>query len=133
MKRSLIKLFLLKSLKLTIGLSFFSVVLTPIYANPELKEKQKLFKLEKEYKISKNLYAQKPGQIHFKKNYLATTLSLADAVMTSTVLLPKIKYPQALRLYREVLSLTPENKSAKKNKDLIEGIYRNMGRPIPKG
>ena len=132
MKQNSVKLFSFKLYALFIGLSIFWIGLTSVVANPILNEKQKLIKLEKEYKLSKSLYLQKRNQVDFEKKYLAATLFLADTVMISTVLIPKIKYPEALRLYREVLTLQPKNKSARKNKDLIESIYRSMGRPIPK-
>ncbi len=51
--------------------------------------------------------------------------------MTSPLLGAKVKYPRALRLYREALKLDPNNKEAKANKKMIEDIYRSMGRPIP--
>jgi tetratricopeptide (TPR) repeat protein len=39
----------------------------------------------------------------------------------------------ALRHYRRVLELDPENTRAKVEIDQIEGIYEQMGRPIPEG
>ncbi len=43
----------------------------------------------------------------------------------------KVKYRAALDDYRKALSLDPENAEAKTNKEMIESIYKSMGRPIP--
>ncbi|MGC4047343.1 MAG: hypothetical protein QM758_26380 [Armatimonas sp.] len=43
----------------------------------------------------------------------------------------KVKYRAALEDYRKALSLDPENAEAKSNKEMIESIYKSMGRPIP--
>jgi len=43
----------------------------------------------------------------------------------------KKKYPSALRQYRLVATIDPANAEAKQNINLIEGIYNQMGRPIP--
>jgi tetratricopeptide (TPR) repeat protein len=39
----------------------------------------------------------------------------------------------ALRHYRRVLELDPDNSRARAEIDQIEGIYQQMGRPIPEG
>jgi tetratricopeptide (TPR) repeat protein len=52
-------------------------------------------------------------------------------VMTDGKLTPMEKYPKALDLYRQALELDPANKEAKENKDLIESIYKSMGKAIP--
>ena len=44
---------------------------------------------------------------------------------------PRVKYRMALRDFRRALALDPANQKAKKNKVLIEDIYKSMGRPIP--
>lgn len=44
---------------------------------------------------------------------------------------PHAKYPAALRDYGAALKLDPNNQIAKNNKNLIEEIYRGMGRPVP--
>ena len=43
----------------------------------------------------------------------------------------RIKYRMALLDYRAALLADPTNAEAKQNKDLIEGIYKEMKRPIP--
>ncbi|HEX2786748.1 MAG TPA: hypothetical protein VHP32_02505 [Ignavibacteria bacterium] len=44
---------------------------------------------------------------------------------------PKDKYRPALRFFRVVLELDPNNKDAKENKEKIEEIYTMMGKPVP--
>jgi hypothetical protein len=43
----------------------------------------------------------------------------------------KVKYRAALDDYRKALDADPQNEEAKKNKEMIESIYKSMGRPIP--
>jgi hypothetical protein len=43
----------------------------------------------------------------------------------------KVKYRAALDDYRKALALDPENSEAKSNKEMIESIYKSMGRPVP--
>lgn len=90
-------------------------------------EKKKLAVLQAAYDKTKN--PKRGPQI---KDHVTATLSLADAVMVSPALPPKEKYPRALRLYREALSYDAKNRKAREGRDLIEGIYKSMGRPIPK-
>lgn len=44
---------------------------------------------------------------------------------------PREKYRPALKLYRRALELNPKHAGAKKEKDQIEAIYKQMGMPIP--
>ena len=44
---------------------------------------------------------------------------------------PKDKYKSALKYFRIVLKLDPGNEEAKVNKDKIEEIYEQMGKPVP--
>ena len=43
----------------------------------------------------------------------------------------RVKYRASLDDYRAALKADPTNADAKKNKEMIEGIYKSMGRPIP--
>ena len=51
--------------------------------------------------------------------------------MYESSLPPKEKYPAALKQYRFVATIDPSNAEAKQNISLVEGIYSQMGRPIP--
>ena len=68
-----------------------------------------------------------------KAAYVDATNALAYATMTADGLTPKVKYPKALQLYREVLKVDPQNKVAKTNADMIVSIYKSMHRPVPGG
>lgn len=94
--------------------------------------KAELAKLEKSYKASKAAYVKKPKDANLKKKYVQATVDFGTATMMSGDLTPKVKYPGALKLYREALKVDPKNKVALENKKMIEDIYRSMGREIPK-
>lgn len=96
-------------------------------------EQKKLASLAKAYTQAKSNYAKNLKDGAAKKKLVACATSYADAVLVSPALKPTEKYPKALSLYREILRLDPKNKNAASNRDLIESIYKSMGRPIPKG
>lgn len=98
----------------------------------EKKELAELARIERLQKSAKAAFDKKPKDVKFRKNYISLSLLLANNTQASMALGSKEKYPKALRLYREVLKTDPTNKEAKTNRDLIESIYRSMGRPIPK-
>ncbi len=95
------------------------------------EEKAKLVKLEKSYRDSKAKYVKTPKDEKVKKAYVDATVQFGTATMTAESLDRKVKYVGALRLYREALKIDPKNKEAKANKEMIESIYKSMGRPIP--
>ncbi len=55
-----------------------------------------------------------------------------ESVMMNAQLPPFRKYPQSLRLFRKAVEFNPANKKAKENIATIEGIYKQMGREVPK-
>lgn len=68
-----------------------------------------------------------------KKAYINATFSYAEAIMVSPALPPREKYPNSLKLYREILKTDPNHAKAKTNAALIVKIYKDMGRPLPGG
>jgi len=80
------------------------------------------------YDAAKAAYGKDPKT---KDAYVQATIKLATDTMGSNSLESKVKYPAALRLYREALKVDPTNKDAMDYKNLIEGIYKQMGRPVP--
>jgi Flp pilus assembly protein TadD len=73
-----------------------------------------------------------------KNNSKENKTSLVDKHMAAGVYLmyqanlnPKKKYGPALKHFKRVLELDPNNKEALNNKMQIEDIYNSMGRPIP--
>lgn len=96
------------------------------------KELAMLAGLEKKHVAAEAAYKKKPTDAKLKKAHLDAAAKLADAVLVSPALPPRDKYPKSLRLYRGIVKVDAKNAHAKKQVDLIEGIYRSMGRPIPK-
>ena len=75
-------------------------------------------------------YKAKP-QPDVKKALGEAYLAKGDSFMTDDSAPPRVKYPTALRAYREVLKYDKENKKAQDGINTIEGIYKSMNRPIP--
>lgn len=67
-----------------------------------------------------------------KKEAIERQMEAANFLMFQADLPPKKKYRPALKRYRRVLELDPDNNEAYANKKQIEDIYESMGRPIPK-
>ena len=88
-----------------------------------------LAKLKKSYEIAKKAYSRHPSA-KSKRELIMDTDRYATASMGSS-LPSKVKYRQALHLYREVLKLDPANHEAKNNSDMLIAIYHEMHRPVP--
>lgn len=99
----------------------------------DAKELAMLKSLEAKQVAAKAKFVKAPKDAAMKKAYIGSTIKLADAVLVSPALAPRAKYPKALKHYREVRKVDPKNAHAKQQIDLIEGIYKSMGRPIPPG
>jgi len=72
-----------------------------------------------------------PKSAEIKTTLVEAMLGKADSIMYNDALPPRTKYPDALRAYRQVLTVDKDNEKAKSNINTIEGIYKSMGRPIP--
>jgi hypothetical protein len=57
--------------------------------------------------------------------------TLATATMYDPELPARVKYREALRLYRQVLARLPDHPEARANTETIVGIYQSMGREVP--
>ena len=90
-----------------------------------------LSKAEADYKTAKAAYDKAPTDAGAKAKYVAATARLGSANMMSETLDRKVKYKVALKYYREALKVDPKNEESLKNKELIESIYKQMGRPVP--
>lgn len=97
------------------------------------KETAELAKLEKAYNTAKAAHVKKPADAKLKKTYVTATVDYGHAVMVSPALPPRMKYPQALKLFREAKKADPKNEKATKWITTIEEIYKSMGKPVPKG
>ncbi|MDE3058793.1 MAG: hypothetical protein KGJ59_12640 [Bacteroidota bacterium] len=78
-----------------------------------------------------SLAQESPDDDALKSARAAAHMKYADYLMYDSPLPPHQKYPGALRQYRIVVSLDPTNQEAKQDIDMIESIYRQMGKPIP--
>lgn len=101
-------------------------------ATAQSNDPKVLKNLEKEYVAAKAAFAKKPKDAKAKDRFVVAGVRFGHESMMSPILDRKIKYKQALRVYHEVLKVDPKNPVASKETDLIESIYRQMGRPIPK-
>jgi len=75
-------------------------------------------------------YKKKPNA-KLKQQTAEAEYQYGHALMMDPALSPRLKYRQSLAALRQSLKLNPNHKQAKADKDMIEGIYRQMGRPIP--
>ena len=93
---------------------------------------KKLQQLEKAYVTAKAELAKKPKDKKVKDKFVVAGVKFGHESMMSPDLGPRIKYKQALKIYSEVLKVDPKNPVARQETDLIVGIYKQMGRPVPK-
>lgn len=76
-------------------------------------------------------YDKNPTDAAVKKELTDATLENANYYMYTSPLPPNQKYPKALALYRDVVKLDPTNATAQESIQVIENIYRSLGKPIP--
>lgn len=83
-----------------------------------------LLELEKSYEAN-------PKDEATRKRLAQATYEFGNKVMLDDTLPPRVKYPQALRLFKRTLELEPGHLQAAAEKKQIEEIYASMGRPVP--
>ena len=102
-------------------------------ANPVVEQARKKV-AEKKYDEAitqlEGAYKAKPDA-ELKKALVDANMAKADSFMNDDAVAPRVKYPTALRAYREVVKYDKDNAKAKSNIATIEGIYKSMGRPAP--
>jgi hypothetical protein len=76
-------------------------------------------------------YAKNPSDAATKNQLVTATYEYGHTVMTDPNLSPRVKYRTALKQFRRVMELDPSHQQAGTEKEMIENIYRQMGRPIP--
>ena len=86
---------------------------------------------EKGIAILEDVGKGSPSDVAVKAARVDAHMKYANYFMYESSFPPKEKYPSALREYRLVTEIDPANNEAKQNISLIEGIYNQMGRPIP--
>ncbi len=110
---------------------------TPKYGDPvtdenfiKLLKPETLALVEKVRKCQKD-YEAAPQNAALKRQLVAAKVEYGNALRDLGQAGPRIYYPAALRMYRQVLALDADNKEALEKKKEIELIYQSMGRPIP--
>ncbi len=73
----------------------------------------------------------RPNDSDLKARTAEADYQAGHAMMMSEELDRKVKYRGALKYFRRALALNPDHKLAAEDKNLIESIYKQMGRPIP--
>lgn len=96
------------------------------------KDPKVLLKLQKTFDAAGKALSIHPKDPKVKDAYVVAGVRYGHESMVSPLLSPRVKYPQALRIYRKVLIVDPKNPIAKPESDMIIAIYKQMGRPIPK-
>ena len=97
----------------------------------EAQAKVKAGKFEEAIAVLDPAYKANPKDAEITKALAETHLKYGDSFMYNEALPPRQKYRPALKQYREVLTYDPKNKDAQDKIKLIEGIYKQMGMPIP--
>ncbi|MES1258249.1 MAG: tetratricopeptide repeat protein [Acidobacteriota bacterium] len=114
---------------------FFALAVSLFAADPAVVTQAKKQIAEKKYDaaIASLEAARKtsPKSPEIKATLADALLAKADSIMYDDSLPPRSKYPDALRTYRQVLTVDKDNKKAQSNIATIEGIYKSMGRPVP--
>jgi tetratricopeptide (TPR) repeat protein len=103
-------------------------------ANPKVTEAQakvKAGKFEDAIALLEPAYKANAKDAEVSKALAEAHLKYGDSFMYNEQLPPRQKYRPALKQYREVLAIDPANKDATAKVKLIEGIYKQMGMPIP--
>jgi tetratricopeptide (TPR) repeat protein len=76
-------------------------------------------------------HKKNPKSAEVNKAQTEALVAKGDSFMYNEALPPRMKYPSALKAYRQALVYDKENKKARTQIATIEGIYKSMGRPIP--
>ena len=76
-------------------------------------------------------HKKNPKAADVQKTLVDALVAKGDSLMYNEELPPRMKYPAALKAYRQALSYDKNNKKALTNIATIENIYKSMGRPVP--
>ncbi len=110
---------------------FVAFLALSAFAGAQGAEDKQLAVYRKAYEAAKKNLSAKPKDPKVKQAFVVAGDRYAMATMTAPSLSPKVKYPGALRLYREVLKVDPKNREAANNSKMIVDIYKQMGLPVP--
>jgi hypothetical protein len=88
--------------------------------------------LEKAANAAHAKLVKQPKDVKLRWSYVEASYAFSHAVMTDRGKLPPaIQYRAALGLERQTLAVNPHHQPTLDDKNMIESIYRQMGRPIP--
>ncbi len=76
-------------------------------------------------------YDKNPSDAKAKTELASAVFENAQFYMYKSPLPPNQKYPKALALYRQTLELDPSKTEARDSIEMIESIYRSMGKEVP--
>lgn len=76
-------------------------------------------------------YAAAPDDVTVEKELTEVLFDLAQHMMWCSEIEPKRKYPLAYCLYGRVLELDESNKAAQEGREMIESIYKSLGKSRP--
>ena len=108
-----------------------SLVVLVATAGAQSQEQKQLTEFRAGYASAKRTLAARPKDPKARAAFAVAGDRLATATMTAESLPRRTKYVDALRIYREVLKVDPNNHEAKNNAGMIVSIYKSMHRPIP--
>ena len=117
--------------KLILGTAIASALLAADPAVEQARKKVADKKFDEAIAQLEGAYKAKPAAADVKKALVEANMAKADFFMNDPGTPPRVKYPTALKAYREVLKYEKDNGKAKQNIATIEGIYKSMGRPVP--
>lgn len=106
------------------------VALIPSAFAQTASDKQ-LVKFKVAYTTAKKALTAKPKDKKARSAFVMAADRYATAMMVESTLAPRLRYPGALRIYREVLKVDPKNAEALNNSKMIVDVYKSMGRPVP--
>jgi hypothetical protein len=125
------RLRLLPLLLALIALPVLAAAQTAPPVKPNMDALAKLKKLDNSQAAAKKAFLRNPKDPAAKRIYIKVTLDAANAYMRTPALPSTKKYPKSLRYFREVRKVDPKNKVANESIEMMESIYRSIGKPIP--
>jgi hypothetical protein len=90
-----------------------------------------LVPLQKTMQQTESAYKKSPDDGKLKAAYVEATYTFGHAAMSDGQKDPRIMYRAALALYRRALAVDPSHQPSLDDKNMIESIYKSMGRPVP--
>ncbi len=95
------------------------------------KDPKVLPKLQREFSAAQQDFSSHPKDPKARSRYLIAGTRYGHETMMSPILGAKVKYAQALRIYRKVLKVDPNYPVAKEESDMMIRIYKQLHKPIP--